>query len=195
MRFTIKKIKFVSQICIIPNISPIIISRIAQPTFVSNYNEFLYVVCCAIWYHLYNLKNAKKTHGGVLILVKLQAVSLRVKRVKRCYRICRLRSFSRSTLIQTFSSVIFVIPEQAYSQLHLFASPTNLTAYRFFKNQDQICLFKYRAFFSSYDPHKSRKLVLPPVANSKLNTLVQTPFNYRISINNFLERSEVQQNL
>ena len=28
---------------------------------------------CAIWYHLYNLKNMKNTHGGVLILVKLQA--------------------------------------------------------------------------------------------------------------------------
>ena len=28
---------------------------------------------CAIWYHLYNLKNVKNTHGGVLILVKLQA--------------------------------------------------------------------------------------------------------------------------
>ena len=27
----------------------------------------------AIWYHLYNLKNVKDTHGGVLILVKLQA--------------------------------------------------------------------------------------------------------------------------
>ena len=28
---------------------------------------------CAIWYHLYNLKNLKNTHGRVLILVKLQA--------------------------------------------------------------------------------------------------------------------------
>ena len=27
----------------------------------------------AIWYHLYNLKNVKNNHGGVLILVKLQA--------------------------------------------------------------------------------------------------------------------------
>ena len=27
----------------------------------------------AIWYHLYNLKNVKNIHGGVLILVKLQA--------------------------------------------------------------------------------------------------------------------------
>ena len=30
---------------------------------------------CAIWYHLYNLKNLKKTHGGVLLLVKLQGES------------------------------------------------------------------------------------------------------------------------
>ena len=28
---------------------------------------------CAIWYHLQNLKNVKNTHGGVLLLVKLQA--------------------------------------------------------------------------------------------------------------------------
>ena len=25
---------------------------------------------CAIWYHLYNLKNVKNTYGGVLLLVK-----------------------------------------------------------------------------------------------------------------------------
>ena len=30
----------------------------------------------AIWYHLYNLKNVKNTHGGVLLLVKLQAATL-----------------------------------------------------------------------------------------------------------------------
>ena len=28
---------------------------------------------CAIWYHFYDLKNAKNTHGRMLILVKLQA--------------------------------------------------------------------------------------------------------------------------
>ena len=36
-------------------------------------NKYLYVMHCAIWYHLYNFKNVKNTHGGVLILVKLQA--------------------------------------------------------------------------------------------------------------------------
>ena len=31
---------------------------------------------CAIWYHLYNLKNIKNTHGGELLKVKLQAEAL-----------------------------------------------------------------------------------------------------------------------
>ena len=30
---------------------------------------------CTIWYHLYNFKNVKNTHGGVLLLVKLQALA------------------------------------------------------------------------------------------------------------------------
>ena len=28
---------------------------------------------CAIWYYFYNLKILKSAHGGVLLLVKLQA--------------------------------------------------------------------------------------------------------------------------
>ena len=28
---------------------------------------------CTIWYHTYNLKIVNDTHGGVLLLVKLQA--------------------------------------------------------------------------------------------------------------------------
>ena len=35
--------------------------------------KLIYVVRCTIWYHLYNLKNVKNTHGEVLVLVKLQA--------------------------------------------------------------------------------------------------------------------------
>ena len=38
----------------------------------------------AIWYHLYNLKNVKKTQGGMLILVKLQAL-LKVTRLYGCF--------------------------------------------------------------------------------------------------------------
>ena len=36
-------------------------------------NKTIYVMRYAIWYHLYNLKNVKNTHKGVLILVKLQS--------------------------------------------------------------------------------------------------------------------------
>ena len=32
----------------------------------------IYVILCTIWYHLYNFKNAKSTHGVVLLLLKLQ---------------------------------------------------------------------------------------------------------------------------
>ena len=37
-----------------------------------------YVMFCAIWCHLYNLKSVKNTHGGVLLLVKMQAFSLQL---------------------------------------------------------------------------------------------------------------------
>ena len=35
------------------------------------WNTFTYVMRCTIWYHLYNLKIVKNTHGEVLILVNL----------------------------------------------------------------------------------------------------------------------------
>ena len=37
-----------------------------------------YVMRCAIWYHLYNLKYVKNTYGRMLLLVKLQARSLQL---------------------------------------------------------------------------------------------------------------------
>ena len=33
----------------------------------------LYVTLYEIWYHLYSFKNKKNSHGGMLLLVKLQA--------------------------------------------------------------------------------------------------------------------------
>ena len=45
--------------------------RIQNP---SNISYRAFVMRCAIWYHLYSLKNMKNTHGGVLILVRLQAL-------------------------------------------------------------------------------------------------------------------------
>ena len=34
--------------------------------------KIVYLVGCAIWYHLYNLKNVKNTREGLILLVKLQ---------------------------------------------------------------------------------------------------------------------------
>ena len=44
----------------------------------------LYVTFGAIWYHFCNLKNVKNTHGGVLLLVKLQAF-LKVTLLHGCF--------------------------------------------------------------------------------------------------------------
>ena len=35
----------------------------------------IYMIFCAIWYQLYNLKYVRNTHGGVLLSVKLQTFS------------------------------------------------------------------------------------------------------------------------
>ena len=43
---------------------------------------------CAIWYHLYDLKNVKNNHGEVLFLVKLQAKaynSIKVTLIHGCF--------------------------------------------------------------------------------------------------------------
>ena len=52
---------------------------------------------CAIWYHLYNLKNVKNTHGGVLILVKLQACSTGKKWVKEFSEFLNDLSFAKNS--------------------------------------------------------------------------------------------------
>ena len=46
-------------------------SDIKEITVKTLLNEILYT----IWYHLYNLKAVKNTHGGMLVLVKLQALA------------------------------------------------------------------------------------------------------------------------
>ena len=43
-----------------------------------------HVMYYTIWYHLYNLKNMKKTHGGVLLLVK-PATLLKVTLLHGCF--------------------------------------------------------------------------------------------------------------
>ena len=53
--------------------NPVSFNKKRQIWYETEEDLFLYVMRCAIWYHLYNLKNVKNTHGGVLILVKAKA--------------------------------------------------------------------------------------------------------------------------
>ena len=58
----------------------------------------------AIWYHLYNLKNVKNTHGGVLILVKLMVKVVRyLPKSEAVVHMC-LQSFAEKRL---FMSIFF----------------------------------------------------------------------------------------
>ena len=50
---------------------------------------------CAIWYHLRNLKNVKNTHGGLLLLVKLQFP--RIKGIKNQF--CRDRFQGKNDIL------------------------------------------------------------------------------------------------
>ena len=63
--------------------SPLSSRTIYNTTYFHFFIVFLivFVMRCTIWYRLYNLKNVKKTHGGVLLLVKLQAKSLSLPKV------------------------------------------------------------------------------------------------------------------
>ena len=54
---------------------------------------------CAIWYHLYNLKNVKNTHGGVLLLV------LKVTLLHGCFS--RFLNCTNGTKLRKASHMIY----------------------------------------------------------------------------------------
>ena len=69
-----------------------------------------YVMCCAIWYHLYNLKNVKNTHGGVLLLVKLKVTLICgcFSRFLNCTNGTKSRNvFAKSTKAEKCTNVMF----------------------------------------------------------------------------------------
>ena len=72
----------------------------------SQFGYCSFMVRCEIWYHFYNLKNMKNTHGGVLLLVKLQAkacnftknnsppwVFFAIFKLYKCYQIAQSITF------------------------------------------------------------------------------------------------------
>ena len=69
---------------------------------------------CAIWYHFYNLKNVKNTHGGVLILVTLFHGCL--SRFFNCTNGTKSRNASHIAYVKPcfHSRVLFNIAQEAF---------------------------------------------------------------------------------
>ena len=70
-----------------------------------------FVMFYAIWHHLYNLKNVKNNHGGVLLLVKLQAL-LKVTLLRGCFsrffKLYKWHQIAQRISLSSISSVLFV---------------------------------------------------------------------------------------
>ena len=43
--------------------------------FLRELGVIIFEMLCVIWYRLYNFNNMKNTHGGMLLLLKLQALA------------------------------------------------------------------------------------------------------------------------
>ena len=80
-----------------------------QSTYIHQ-SHLICVTFCAIWYHLYNFKNVKNTHGGVLLLVKLQEcfiTLLQVTHLHGCFLNCTNSTKSRKTS-HVFSLIVYI---------------------------------------------------------------------------------------
>ena len=96
---------------------------------------------CAIWYHLYKLKNVKNTHGGVLLLVKLQAISFAQfqKREKHLWM-----SNTPPWLFFTFFKIIQMVQNRAKHHIYAKLGSKDEFLMTLMKLRIDFC---YRSFF------------------------------------------------
>ena len=64
---------------------------------------------CALWYHLYNLKNMKNTHGGVLLLVKLQALACNFLKVTLHGCFLHFLNCTNGTKLRNASHIVLIL--------------------------------------------------------------------------------------
>ena len=80
------------------------------PTNDQNQSKNFLVMRCAIWHHLHNLKKVKKNHGGVLLLVILQAklaTLLKVTLLHGCFS--RFLNYTTGTKLCNASQLLLLI--------------------------------------------------------------------------------------
>ena len=68
----------------------------------------LNVMRCTFWYYLYNLKHVKNTHGGVLILVKLQADVWKFGQINTCDSLVTKGKYPKTLLKVYLASQIYM---------------------------------------------------------------------------------------
>ena len=87
-----------------------------------------YVTCCAIWYHLYNLKNVKNSHGGVLVLLKLKASACNFTKINASpWVFSRFLNCTNATKSRNAPHIVYQVFQFFLNSLHchwcLFLSP------------------------------------------------------------------------
>ena len=85
---------------------------------------------CAIWFHLYKLKNLKNTHGGALFLVKLQVIQI----VRNCASTTNMKLHATFFEVQTilvnyywesFTEGVLIYREKILARVIIFQWITN----------------------------------------------------------------------
>ena len=115
----------------------------------------IHVMCCAIWYHLNNIKNVTNTHGGVLLLLKLQAKSATLLKVALLHG-----DFSRFLICTngTKSRKVFHRKENFESRLkgnpQIFSWFISTYNERFFQSKRKV--YNFRNFQAIYPKNKNK---------------------------------------
>ena len=121
---------------------------------------------CTIWYHLCNLKNVKNTHGGVLILVKLQIkintpswVSFTFLKLYKWYQIAQ-----HTTNENTGQKWVKDLPLWSTTKCFKWLGP--FIQQRYSKSISYFTNFRFILWATEISVHKGSK----PLGDSKVNS-------------------------
>ena len=103
--------------------------------------KYIFVMRCAIWYHLYNLKNVKNNHGRVLLLVKLQALLLKVTLIPRFLNCTNSSTLCNVSHLSNRFSKGTVSPTQ---QLQMKKSGSSIVTLQYFDKLNKDLFWTYR---------------------------------------------------
>ena len=115
---------------------------VIKPGFI---NTFL--MCCAIWYHLCNLRNVKNNHGWVLLLLKKPVTLLKVTLLYGCFSlVLNSKDGTKSQKAHLISDTKHFAKDMFFGGYHNYKPYRLLWRGVLQKN----CHFQFVEFISSY---------------------------------------------